>query len=372
MAGQRKIIHIDMDAFFASVEQREDPTLRALPVVVGGSPDGRGVVAAASYEARRFGIHSAMSAAHALRLCPKVVFIKPRIAFYKEVSRQIMDILHCYTDLVEPLSLDEAFLDVSHNKKGIRSATETAIEIRRDIFETTKLTASAGVAPNKFLAKIASDMDKPNGMTVIRPEKVAEILSTLPVRKVPGIGKVTEEKMANLGILTTADLQRYSEQALVQLFGKVGRWYFQLSHGTDDRPVNPDRIRKSVSVEDTFSEDTTDLGWMNEHLIVLAESLARRLGNINTKGRTVTLKVTYNDFEKCTRSKTLACPAADPSTLHETAVALLYSTEAGTKPIRLLGIGVSNLDIEQEEVIQTPTWQQLDLPWGTLLTNHYS
>ncbi|MCL4147929.1 UNVERIFIED_CONTAM: hypothetical protein GTU68_020236, partial [Idotea baltica] len=206
-----------MDAFFASVEQREEPQLRGKAVAVGGSPEGRGVVAAASYEARRFGVRSAMSAAVALRKCPNIVFVKPRIPLYSQVSKEVMSILHRYTDFVEPLSLDEAFLDVSQNKMKIRSATETAMKIREEIFQTTSLTASAGVAPNKFLAKIASDMNKPDGITVISPDKVAAILSSLPVRKVPGIGKVTEAKMQNIGILTTGDLQRYSESALVQL-----------------------------------------------------------------------------------------------------------------------------------------------------------
>ena len=368
MSTARKIIHIDMDAFFASIEQRQDPELKGKPVVVGGTPDSRGVVAAASYEARRYGIRSAISCAQAARLCPDAIFIKPRIAYYKEVSNEIMDIFHQFTDLVEPLSLDEAFLDVSSNKLGIRSATETAIEIRQRIFQHTQLTASAGVAPNKFLAKIASDMNKPNGLTVISPDKVEGLLLNLPVRKVPGIGRVTEQKMANLGIHTTADLQRYSQVALQQLFGKTGTWYYQLSHGVDDRPVNPDRIRKSVSVEDTFAEDSCDLAWMGEKLAQLAENLSKRLDRLQTRGRTVTLKVTYSDFEKCTRSKTLAIAACDPSTLTETSQALLSSTEAGCKPIRLLGIGVSNLECEQQVNEITAHWRQLQLPLEDELT----
>jgi DNA polymerase-4 len=366
MAGIRKIIHIDMDAFFASVEQRDDPALRGKPVIVGGTPDGRGVVAAASYEARRYGIHSAMSSARAVRLCPQAIFVKPRIARYREVSREILECCYRYTDIVEPLSLDEAYLDVTSNKQGVRSATETAAALRQAIFERTNLTASAGVAPNKFLAKIASDMQKPNGLTVVSPDRVAAVLATLPVRKVPGIGKVTEEKMATLGIRTTADLQQFNEATLVQIFGKVGRWYAQLAQGIDERPVNPERIRKSVSVEDTFSEDTNDLHWMKEQLTSLSESLARRLRNAETRGRTVTLKVTFADFEKCTRSKTLAYPVDEPTSLLETAETLLHLTEAGIRPVRLLGIGVSNLDLEEEAdntSLEEEGWRQLALPF---------
>ena len=364
MAVERKIVHVDMDAFFASVEQREHPEYRGKPLVVGGSADGRGVVAAASYEARKFGIHSAMPAAHAYRLCPHAIFVHPRISFYRTVSRVIMDIFHEFTELVEPLSLDEAFLDVTQNKLDIPTATETAQAVRARIFEQTQLTASAGVAPNKFLAKVASDMHKPNGLTVIKPSMVAAVLKDLPVRKVPGIGKVTEKKMSGLGIRTTGDLQDFSESDLISLFGKLGSWYYRLCRGNDPRPVLTERVRRSVSCEDTFSNDSTDLFWMRDQLAVIAEKLATRLDAAQTSGRTVTLKVTYHDFEKVSRSRTFEHLVSDPATLSETAFALLHTTEAGERPIRLLGIGVSNLDQEEQTASpQTSTALQLELPF---------
>lgn len=364
MSPERKIIHIDMDAFFASIEQREDPNLAGKPVIVGGTPDGRGVVAAASYEARRFGVSSAMACAHAVRLCPDAVFVRARIPLYRAVSRQIMEILQEYTDIIEPLSLDEAYLDVASNKKGIPTATETAAAIRADIFRRTGLTASAGVAPNKFLAKVASDMNKPDGLTVIKPAMVEAVLAALPVRKVPGIGRVTEKKMAGLGITTTADLRSYGELDLVRIFGKTGSWYYRLARGLDPRPVMTERTRKSISCEDTFEEDATDMEWMREQLSVLADRLARRLDIAGTSGRTITLKVTYHDFEKATRSRTFSQAVCDPATLEDVAFSLLHQTEAGERPIRLLGIGVSNLDLEES---QQPSEEggpvQLELPF---------
>ncbi len=364
MSLERKIIHIDMDAFFASVEQRENPELLGKPVIVGGTPEGRGVVAAASYEARRFGVHSAMPSSQAVRLCPDAEFVRPRIPLYRKVSREVMDCLLEYTDQIEPLSLDEAYLDVTVNKKGIPTATETAAAIRADIYSRTSLTASAGVAPNKFLAKIASDMNKPDGLTVIKPGMVDEVLKHLPVRKVPGIGKVTESKMRGLGIYTTGDLRTFDELRLSNLFGKVGSWYYKLARGIDPRPVMTERTRKSISCEDTFHEDSIDLNWMREKLGVLAERLSRRLENINTSGRTITLKVTYGNFEKATRSRTFSQSVCDPATIEETAFSLLHATEAGERPIRLLGIGVSNLDIEEQAVVEQPQGPlQLELPF---------
>jgi DNA polymerase-4 len=342
----RKIIHIDMDAFYASVEQRDNPELRGKPVVVGGPPTSRSVVAAASYEARKFGIRSAMPSAHAARLCPHAHFVYPRFDAYKEASSQIMEIFREYTDLVEPLSLDEAFLDVTVNKFGNPSATWVAEEIRKKIFVQTSLTASAGVAPNKFLAKVASDMNKPNGITVIPPEKVHELLETLPVRKVPGIGKKTEERMLELGIQTTKDLQQWELGALTEIFGKSGEWYFRIAHGEDDREVRPSRERKSVGAEDTFSKDLLNWELMDAEIAKLGERVFRRLrGNF---GKTVTLKVTYADFTKITRGHT---PKKTPESLEEIieiAKGLLRQTEATVRPIRLLGVSVSNFEVEEE------------------------
>jgi DNA polymerase-4 len=338
----RKIIHIDMDAFYASVEQRDFPELKGKPVVVGGSPNSRSVVAAASYEARKFGIRSAIACSQAYRLCNHAIFVPPRFDAYKAVSSQIMSIFKEYTDLVEPLSLDEAFLDVTENNFNNPSATRIADEIRAKIFTETSLTASAGVAPNKFLAKVASDMNKPNGITVIPPEKIAQILETLPVRKVPGIGKKTEEKMFELGIITTGDLQKWERDVLVELFGKTGEWYYRIARGVDEREVHPTRERKSVGVEDTFSTDISELKVLTEEIKKLSERAFKRLRG--SYGRTVTLKVTYSDFEKITRGFT---PKNIPETLEEItqiAVGLLDQTEAGNRPIRLLGVSVSNFD----------------------------
>jgi len=337
---QRKIIHVDMDAFYASVEQRDNPALKGKPVVVGGLPTTRSVVAAASYEARKFGIRSAISCAQAVRLCPHTIFVKPRFEAYRAVSAQIMEIFKEYTDLVEPLSLDEAFLDVTENRFQNSSATRIAEEIRAKILKQTALTASAGVAPNKFLAKIASDMNKPNGITVIPPEKVALVLETLPVRKVPGIGKKTEERMLELGIQTTKDLQSWKEEELIENFGKAGSWYYRISRGIDLRAVEPERERKSVGAEDTFSSDLLDWDTLELELVKICERVWRRLrGQV---GKTISLKVTYAGFEKISRAVT---PVTPPSSLEELVVAaltLLDQTEATRRPIRLLGVSVSN------------------------------
>ncbi|MCL4150247.1 UNVERIFIED_CONTAM: hypothetical protein GTU68_017686 [Idotea baltica] len=355
----RKIIHVDMDAFYASIEQREDPSLKGKALVVGGSPDGRGVVAAASYEARKFGIRSAMSAAQAIKLCPEAIFVRPRIGFYKQVSRVIMGCMNQFADAVEPLSLDEAYLDVTENKAGLASATETAELLRKEIFLQTSLTASAGVAPNKFLAKVASDMNKPDGITVIKPAMVETLLKTLPVRKVPGIGKVTERKMHGLGIKTTGDLQLRSEEELISLFGKTGRWYYSIARGIDTRAVNSSRIRKSISTEDTFETDSTDIAWLNDKILELSEKVARSLLRLDTSGRTIQLKVTYGDFVKVTRSKTLEQSIADPASISEICQSLLTETEAGERPIRLLGVGMSKLDLEPAKVVDNSGPKQL-------------
>ena len=341
----RKIIHIDMDAFYASVEQRDRPVLKGKPVIVGGDPASRGVVAACSYEARKFGIHSAMASSTAYRLCPQAVFIRPRFEVYKSVSSQIREIFCDYTDLVEPLSLDEAFLDVTRNHKGIQSATIIAREIKRQIYERTgKLTASAGVSFNKFLAKVASDVNKPDGIMVIPPEAADEFIGKLPIRKFFGVGRVTEGKMLSFGIKTGADLKKYEKKQLLRLFGKAGGYYYDIAHGMDDRPVQPNRIRKSIGKETTLPEDIDDVA----HMIEILESLAFKVENSlirrDTKGRTITLKVKYFDFKSITRSVTVEDPVESATDIVKQARSLLRKTEAGKKKVRLLGISVSNFE----------------------------
>jgi len=334
-----------MDAFYASVEQRDNPSLRAKAVIVGGAPDSRGVVATASYEARKFGVHSAMPSAQAKRLCPHGIFIKPRFDVYREISHQIREIFFEYTDLVEPLSLDEAYLDVTENHKGNPSATLIAQEIRKRIKEETGLTASAGIAPNKFLAKVASDINKPDGMKVIIPDEAESFIETLPIGKFHGIGKVTERRMQSLGIETGADLKKWSEFDLIEHFGKVGSYYYGIARGIDEREVKAHRIRKSIGAENTFSRDHDDTLWMEKQLDEIAFKVAGRLEKSHTKGRTVTLKVRFANFQRITRSLTLIQSVADTGTIASVAKELLTQTEAGQRKIRLLGITVSNLDL---------------------------
>lgn len=352
----RKIIHVDMDAFYASVEQRDRPELRGKPVIVGGSPNSRGVVCAASYEARAFGVHSAMPCSQAFRRCPDGVFLSPDFTKYTTVSRQIREIFLSVTDLVEPLSLDEAFLDVTENALGEPSATRVAEEIRRRIAATTDLTASAGVAPNKFLAKVASDMRKPDGLFVVRPQDVEGFVRELPVRKVPGIGRVTEKNCKAQGIHVCGDFLRFTEEELIDRFGRSGRWFFHLARGIDHRPVSSDGVRKSQSVEDTFATDLTTRDQVRAELARLADVLERRLSRSDTRGRTVVLKVKYSDFTIVTRSRTLELPVQTRDALLHEGLDLLDTTEVGTRPIRLLGIGVSNLVGQGEE-------EQLYLPF---------
>lgn len=356
----RKILHIDMDAFYASVEQRDHPELKGKPVVVGGSPGGRGVVAAASYEARKFGIKSAMPSFKVLKLCPHAVFIKPRFDAYKEVSIQIRNIFLEWADLVEPLSLDEAYLDVTENKKGEKSARNAAERIRKQIFEETGLTASAGVAVNKFLAKLASDINKPNGIAVITPEKMFKFLEELPVGKFHGIGRATEKKMHALGLFTGAELKALSEQELIKHFGKVGSFYYKIVRGEDDREVQPDRIRKSVGAENTFSKDLEDMPEIRENLSEIAEKVSQRMDRIEAKGRTITLKVRYENFDSVTRSQTLADEVSDVKTIFNTALQLLEFTDVPNRKVRLLGISVSNLNIARDE---SQSGHQLELPF---------
>jgi DNA polymerase-4 len=345
-----------MDAFYASVEQRDNPELRGKPVVVGGDPGKRGVVSTASYEARAFGIHSAMAASTAKRHCPYAIFVRPRMEAYVRVSREVMEILRSYTDLVEPVSIDEAYLDVTENKKGIEFASQIAREVREEIRTRTQLTASAGVGPNKFIAKIVSGMDKPDGLTVVRPEEVDELLKGLPVRKVPGIGKVTNQKMETLGIRTVGDLREKPEDELAAIFGKAGRWYYALSRGEDDREIKTSGVRKSISAERTFAEDVSDLNNMKDALRRIARDVENRMAKSGAKGRTITLKITYADFTKNTRSETQREFIADEKTLYETAARLLAHSGAIDSSVRLLGIGVSNLD-NRPEPIQTPSAQ---------------
>jgi len=343
------ILHVDMDAFYASVELRDNPALVGQPVVVGGSPKGRGVVAAASYEARKFGVFSAMPAAHVLRLCPSAVFIKPRMEHYAAISKQIREIFFQFTSLVEPLSLDEAFLDVTKNKKEMGSATAIAEEIRKQIFEETKLTASAGVSFNKFLAKVASDINKPNGITIIRPKESLEFVAKLPIEKFFGIGKVTAKRMHGMGIHTGHDLKQISEIELVQRFGKVGRHYYKIVRAKDDRPVNPNRKRKSISAERTFSEDITSTVEMQEQLRGIAERVFLYMKKTENYGRTVNIKMKTPDFQVFTRSKTFSGELKKQNQFFEIVDELikLHGDEVGA--VRLLGVGVSNLSKEYME-----------------------
>ncbi len=354
MNPQRKIIHIDMDAFYASVEQRDNPQLRGKPVIVGGDPDGRGVVATCSYEARRFGIHSAMSCARAYRLCPQALFVRPRFEAYRAVSLQIREIFHQYTDLVEPLSLDEAYLDVTENKPDTQSATWIAQQVCKEIRQATQLTASAGVSYNKFLAKIASDMNKPAGLTVITPQQAAAFIAELPVRRFHGVGRVTEKRLQNRGILTGADLKQRSRQELDKYFGKSGGYFYNIARGIDLREVQPNRVRKSIGKETTLKEDIADRGQMLTILGDLAERVAALVQAKETAGLTLTLKVKYADFQIATRSVTREEPIEQAAQMLFLAEELLAKTEAGERAVRLLGITISGLttDILAEELLQ--------------------
>ncbi|HUP63481.1 MAG TPA: DNA polymerase IV [Thermoanaerobaculia bacterium] len=344
----RKIIHVDMDAFYASVEQRDRPELRGKPVIVGW-PGLRSVVCAASYEARRFGVHSAMPASRAKRLCPEGIFVHPDFERYRAVSTQIREIFERHTPLVEPLSLDEAYLDVTVELTGIPTATETAETIRREIREETQLTASAGVAPNKFLAKIASDWRKPDGLFVIRPHQIADFLPPLPVRKIPGVGKATEGVMTEMGVATVGDLQRFSEEQLVARFGKWGTRLYELARGIDESPVEPSRKRKSWSSENTFETDLTReevAGWLRDQ----AQKLWAALEGQALRGRTVTVKLRTPDFRTATRRLTPPDPPGSADELTAIALSLLerFDFGSGTR-FRLAGIGVSNFPDEEDK-----------------------
>ena len=342
-APQRKIIHVDMDAFFASVEQRDNPDLRGKPVAVGGS-SGRGVVAAASYEARRFGVKSAMPSVTARRMCPDLIFVKSRFDAYREASEAIRAIFRHHTDLVEPLSLDEAYLDVTVNKLGIASATQVAQMIRQEIRAKTQLTASAGVSYNKFLAKLASDQNKPDGMCVIRPGEGAAFVQTLPIRRFHGVGPRGEEKMARLGIATGADLAAKDRAWLAQHFGSFGEYLYRAARGIDDRPVRSNRIRKSVGGERTFHEDQHEPGELRETLERIIEIVWERIERAEAKGRTVTLKLKYNDFRIMSRARSLPRNVAGRDEFAQVARDILEELLPLPRPIRLMGLTLSNLD----------------------------
>ncbi|MFT3704344.1 MAG: DNA polymerase IV [Agriterribacter sp.] len=343
--AHRKIIHIDMDAFYASVEQRDFPEYRGKPVVVGGSPEGRGgVVATASYEARKFGVRSAMPSRTAQRLCPEAIFVFPRFDAYKAVSSYIRAIFHRYTDMIEPLSLDEAYLDVTNDKQGIGSAMEIAKLIKAAIRTELQLTASAGVSINKFVAKMASDMNKPDGLTFIGPSKIESFMEQLPVEKFHGVGKVTAAKMNAMGIKTGADLKKLSEPEMIRHFGKPGKFYYQIVRGIDDREVEPHRETKSISVEDTYQEDLTTKEAMLPELEILSERLATRLDRSGLKGRTITVKFKLHDFTIMTRSLSLTQSIADKTALLDAVRSILDKTDLDNKKVRLLGVGISNFN----------------------------
>ncbi|MDP2525975.1 DNA polymerase IV [Maribacter dokdonensis] len=343
----RKIIHVDMDAFYASVEELDNPDLKGKPLAVGGS-EKRGVVSAANYEARKFGVRSAMSGFQARKNCPHLTFVKPRFDRYKEISKQIRAIFFEYTDLVEPLSLDEAYLDVTINKKGNPSATMLATEIRKRILEKTGLNASAGISINKFIAKVASDINKPNGQKTVNPEEVIPFLEELDIRKFYGVGKVTAEKMYKLGIFTGKDLKSKSIEFLAENFGKSGPYYYHVVRGIHNSEVKPHRIPKSVGAERTFNENLSSEIFMLERLEHIAQELERRLTKSKVAGKTITLKIKYSDFTLNTRSKTMPYFIADKDLILETAKDLLYQEELQNS-VRLLGISLSNLNTEDKK-----------------------
>lgn len=345
----RKIIHVDMDAFYASVEQLDNPELRGKPLAVGGS-EHRGVVSAASYEARKFGVRSALSGTLAKKYCPELIFVRPRFDRYKEISNKIRNIFHDYTDLVEPLSLDEAYLDVTVNKKGNPSASLIAQEIRKRIYDEIGLTASAGISINKFVAKVASDYNKPNGQKTIGPEEVIPFLEQLPIRKFYGVGKVTTEKMYQLGIFTGLDLKSKSLEFLEKHFGKSGTFYYHVVRGIHNGQVRSNHIAKSVAAEHTFNENLTSEIFMLEKLERIAAELERRLKKHNISGKTVTLKIKYSDFSQQTRSKTLPYFISDKALMLETAKELLFQ-ERMKESVRLLGISLNNLNTEVKKTV---------------------
>ncbi len=355
----RKIIHVDMDAFFAAVEQRDHPELRGRPIAVGGGEE-RGGVATASYEARRYGVRSAMSGVMARRLCPELIFVHGRMNVYKEVSAQVHEVFHRYTDIIEPISLDEAFLDVTVNKPGIELAVEIARRIKREIREETGLVASAGVSYNKFLAKIASDWRKPDGLCTIHPDRAADFVAELPIERFWGVGPVTAKKMHSLGIHTGADLRRMPLQLLELTFGKAGRIYYDFARGIDNRPVEPVRVRKSVGCEHTIDHDIFTDAEIEQHLTQSAAELAARIARKEFHGVTLTLKVKFYDFTLISRSITSAAPYTDEARILADARKLMAGVEYDVNPVRLVGLSVSNRLSDELEV-----WRQLELDFGS-------
>jgi DNA polymerase IV len=366
----RKIVHVDMDAFYASVEQRDHPHLRSKPLVVGGSPNQRGVVAAASYEARKFGIHSAMPSVTAIAKCPELIFVRPRFDVYREVSTQIHSVFKRYTDVVEGVALDEAYLDVTENKQNIPYAYTIARYIKAEIFKETNLTATAGVSINKFLAKMASGQNKPNGLTVILPEMAIAFVEGLAIEKFHGIGEVTAAKMHCLGIHTGADLKQRSLAELTKHFGKVGHHYYKIARAEDERPVEPNRVRKSVGAETSFAVNLSDVydkplprlrPVLLHELEQIASIVQQRLEQNSTRGRTLTLKIKFSDYQQITRSKTLANYTCDLDAIITTATELFEVIEMENRNIRLLGITLSNLEnAKQAQVIQLPLFEYMD------------
>lgn len=346
---QRKIIHIDMDAFYASVEQMDNPALKGKPIAVGGN-ENRGVVSAASYEARKFGVRSALSGVLAKKYCPELIFVRPRFDRYKEISKQIQSIFHEYTDLVEPLSLDEAYLDVTHNKKGNPSATLLANEIRARILSEVGLTASAGISVNKFIAKVASDYNKPNGQKTVSGDEIVPFLENLPIQKFYGVGKVTTEKMFQLGIFTGLDLKNKTLEFLEQHFGKSGSYYYQVVRGIHNSPVQAKRTTKSVAAEHTFDVNLSSEIFMLEQLESISRQIEKRLQKHSISGKTITLKIKYSDFSLQTRSKTMPYYISDKSLIFEIVKELLYQ-ERLKDSVRLLGIALSNLNTEQKKTV---------------------
>ena len=352
----RKIIHVDMDAFYASVEQHDNPELKGKAIAVGGGH--RGVVSAASYEARKFGVRSAMPSKTAREKCPHLIFVPPRFARYKEISRKISEIFYEYTDLVEPLSLDEAYFDVTENKKGIESANQIAREIRQKIFEQTGLTASAGIAINKFLAKVASDINKPNGQKTIHPDKMESFLEELPIEKFYGVGKVTANKMFTLGIFKGKDLKKKTIEDLTRLFGKSGSYYYNVVRGIHHSEVKPHRIQKSVAVERTFFEDLSDEQQIDEKLSTLSEELHQRLQKNNILGRSLMLKIKYKDFSLYTRSNTKEEYFTSPEEFFQISKKL-WELRPFDKAVRLLGLSLSHLNTEEKKQVSV----QLKIPF---------
>jgi DNA polymerase-4 len=343
----RKIIHVDMDAFYASVAQMDHPELKGKPIAVGGGGT-RGVISAASYEARKFGVKSAMSGRLAIKLCPELIFVKTDFARYTEISKQVRRIFYEYTDLVEPLSLDEAYLDVTENKKGNPSASLIAEEIRTRIYNEIGLTASAGISINKFIAKVASDFNKPNGQKTVNPEEVLKFLEDLDIRKFYGVGKVTAEKMYQIGIFTGKDLKGKSLEYLEEHFGKSGRFYYHVVRGIHTSEVKANRIRKSLAAERTFNENLSSEIFMLEKLNQIAEEVSKRLHKNKVAGKTITLKIKYSDFTLQTRSKTLPYFISEKSIVLETAKELLYQEKLNNS-VRLLGISLSNLNTDSSK-----------------------